>query len=230
MSDEDLNYDLPQINQRVPLRDKVYEILKEKIIAGHFPSGHTLLSNQLAKQLGVSRTPIREALHRLQIEGFVVTSDNGVSKVTNISVSDIESAQEIRELLEVFACKQAAQKISKKEISELRELHQIEKENLSQSDEKVMSQLNTEIHSKIMEAAHNSVLFDTVNFLHNRIPSFSLFALGARENLKFFVEDHGSIIEAIGEGNEEAAAQKMSDHVRRAWKLLSRIYPNTKGD
>lgn len=216
--------DLPVIDQKIPLRDKVYEILRDRILKGKLPAGYALIANQLATQLGVSRTPIREALQRLQVEGLVVAGENGISIVPMISVETIESTADIREVLEVFACRRAAAQITESGIRELRRLHEQELDHLDEGDDEVMSNLNSEIHRKIAEVAENPVLIDIFEYLKIRVPSFRLFALGARSNLRNFVEEHGLIIEAIAAGDQDKAGRLMAEHVQRAKTLFSENY------
>lgn len=215
---------LPQIEQRVSLRDRVYEVLKDRIVNGQFPSGHQLIANQLSEQLGVSRTPIREALQRLQVEGLVVSSDNGISAVAEVTHAKIEAATEIRELLEVFACRSAATSATREQVEALRHLHQQELESLSKLDEEELSRLNSQIHKSIIRATGNEILLDVIEYLLTRVPSYRLFALGSREDLARFVEDHGKIIEAISRRDPDTASETMSLHVKRAEQLLSVLH------
>jgi len=102
-----------------------------------------------------------------------------------------------------------------------RELHQRELDSLSTADEGVLSGLNAQIHRALLDASGNEVLHELVGYLLARVPSFRLFALGNRDDLKQFVDDHGLIIEALAAGDSDAAAQIMSEHVHRARVLLS---------
>ncbi len=215
---------LPQIGQRISLRERVYEVLKDRIVNGHFAGGHQLIANQLSEQLGVSRTPVREALQRLQVEGLVVSLENGISAVAEVTHKRIEAATQIRELLEVFACRSAATFATAEHVEALRELHQRELESLQKVDEKELSELNSQIHKGVIKAAGNEILLDVIEYLLARVPSYRLFALGSREDLARFVDDHGKIIEAISRGDPDTASEIMSLHVRRAQKLLSAIH------
>lgn len=221
MSVESDQIELPNIERPAPLRDRVYEIVRKNILNGDFPPGYKLVEEQLAAQLGVSRTPVREAIQRLEVEGLVVGPHKGNARVQQITPESIGQALEIRELLETFACQRAAEKITDDQINHLRELHQRELEALTERDPEVLSDINTRIHHGIMSASGNQVLLHLVKLLAARVPSYRFFALGDLENLEVFIESHGGIIDALAEGDAETAEREMAEHVNMARKILS---------
>jgi DNA-binding GntR family transcriptional regulator len=214
---------LPTIDRPVRLRDRVYEILRQKILDGEFPPGYKLPEKQLADQMNVSRTPVREAIQRLSLEGLVVQPSTGRAEVSEITLASIASSQDIREVLEAYACRLAAQRITKEQLKELRETHKQEIEALAGDDNaEQLSRLNRVIHETLVVASENEVLIHLVKHLTTTIPSYSLFALGEPKYLKDFVDSHGRIIAAIEKGDGDTAAREVSEHVQMAKRILSR--------
>ena len=222
MSPGNTENSLPPIDRPVRLRDRVYEILREKILDGEFPPGYKLPEEQLADQMNVSRTPVREAIQRLCLEGLAIQPSTGRAEVREITPASIASSQDIREVLEVYACRLAAQKISKKQLKKLKDTHKQEIKALADDDIEELSRLNRVIHETLAVASENEVLIHLVNYLSTKIPSYSLFALGDPKELKGFVDSHGRIIDSIEKGDGDTAAREISDHVQMAKQILSR--------
>lgn len=220
MSSEPEEVSLPSIKRAVPLRLRVYEILRKKILNAEFPAGYKLVEEQLADQLGVSRTPVREAIHRLQIEGLVANSDKGNAEVEAITPDSIKQAIEIRKLLETFAARQAAEFISAEQIERLRSLHEQELSLLSEPTAEKMRAINDQIHETIIAASGNQVLLHLVNILSARVPSYRIFGMGSPENFKAFTDSHNRIIEALADGKVETAAREMAAHIDMAYQVF----------
>lgn len=218
MDEQQVN--LPSIEKPPTLRARVYEILRQRILDGELEPGYRLREAQLAEQLNVSRTPVREAIQRLRVEGLVSSSSRGHAKVEPISSESIADAMDVRQVLEAFACRLAASRVSDRHIERLRSLHASELRALETSDLSELSSLNRSIHQTIQYAAGNQVLEETVNHLLSRVPSYGLFALGETENLQVFVQSHGKIIEAIAKGDEDAAASEIISHIALAKEIL----------
>jgi DNA-binding GntR family transcriptional regulator len=213
---------LPTIDRPVRLRDQVYEILRQKILDGEFPPGYKLPEKQLADQMNVSRTPVREAIQRLSLEGLVVAPSTGRAEVREITLASIASSQDIREVLETYACRLAAQEISTEQLRKLKETHKLEIKALADGDNiEQLSKLNRVIHETLVVASGNEVLIHLVNYLSTQIPSYSLFALGDPKYLKDFVDSHGRIIDAIEKSDGDTAAREISEHVQMAKRILS---------
>jgi DNA-binding GntR family transcriptional regulator len=214
---------LPALGRPASLRDQVYEILREKILDGEFPPGYKLPEEQLADQMNISRTPVREAIQRLTFEGLVISASSGRAEVREITPANIADSQDIREILESYACRLAAQRISKEQLQKLHETHMEELEVLAEGEDiEQLSRLNRVIHETWVIASENEVLVHLVKYLSTQIPSYNLFALEDPKYLKEFVDSHGKIIDAIEKGNGDAAAKEVSKHVQMAKRILSR--------
>ncbi len=220
---EKTTYDpqLPSIDRPLPLSDHIYEILRKRILNGEIPPGSKLIEEQLASQLTVSRTPVREAIKRLQVEGLVRSTSTGHSIVQPITRQQILQALDIRELLEGFACKKAAKMISGEQIARLIELHQEEARCLAEGNVEHMSELNTAIHHEILSAAGSQVLIQMIDYLSARVPSYQIFALGDIQNIEWFASSHGRIIDALIDGDPEGAEKEIISHIQLAKKIMT---------
>lgn len=215
---------LPQIDRPKRLGDRVYEILRREILNGQFSANDTLVEEQLAKQFGVSRTPVREAIQRLKVEGLVTGTDGGGARVHAIDRDGIAQALEIRGVLESYACKRAAKNISREQLSHLRELRNQELQGIQNNDLELMRQLNLAIHQHILAASGNKVLMHLVDHLQARVPSYQLFALGNIDNLRKFSESHARIIDLLADRDADGAAEEMSRHVQMAKDVMLGSY------
>lgn len=211
---------LPSIERPPTLRHRVYEILRHQILNGELEPGYRLRESKLAEQLNVSRTPVREAIQRLEVEGLVSSSARGHIEVKPITTESIADSMQVRQVLEAFACRLAAERARPHHIQRLRSLNQEELRALENDSLEEMSRLNRDIHQTILQAAGNEVLTETVTFLHARVPSYSLFALGATENLAEFANSHGLMIDFIASGNADDAAGEMIQHITKAKEIL----------
>jgi len=134
------NAPLPLIRHAL-LRDQVYNLLRTQVLDGTLPPGSRLVEDELAERLGASRTPVREAMHRLMVEGLVVASKGRGLEVADVGPQELKEAIEIRLLLEKYAIGFAARLAAPEEIEQLRETCRLEKEYLREHPEKHLSEL-----------------------------------------------------------------------------------------
>jgi len=196
------------------LSKKVYRALKERIIEEDLKPGEKILEVNIAEQLGVSRTPIREALRELAAEGFVKMIPNQGMVVSNISIEEIKEVLQIRKLLEGFAASIAAKKINKGEIKKLEKI--IEKMNISISKDNVLvySDLNGEFHNLILKVCGNKRLIKICTNLSGADHRFRIRAL--RDNskrLKYSIKEHQKIVDALKRKDPEQADRLSQKHI-----------------
>jgi len=203
-----------KINDYELLSKKVYRILKARIIKGDLKPGEKILEVNIAEQLGVSRTPIREALRELAAEGFVKMIPNQGMAVNNVSIEDIKEVLQIRKLLEGFAASIAAKKINKGEIKKLEKI--IEKMNISISKDDVLvySDLNGEFHNLILNICGNKRLIKICTNLNGSDHRFRIRALRDNsERLKYSLKEHQEIVEALKRKDAEQAERLSKKHI-----------------
>lgn len=191
----------------------VYDSLRNAIQAGRYARGERVREEEIARSLGVSRTPVREALARLQVRGLLEMAPAGLV-VAELSRAQTVELYSMREILEGSAARFAAQHAAPGEIGAL---HRLSAEfEASVGDPSRLAHLNREFHDAIHEAAHNRYLTRTLNELHDALtllPS-TTFEVAGRPELA--VVEHRLIVEAIERRDPDAAEQAARDHIRRA--------------
>ena len=213
----------------VLLRNQVYNLLRSHLLQGKYPPGTHLVEDELAEQLGASRTPIREAMHRLMVEGLVVQSEGRGLRVADVGQEDMKEAMDIRLLLEKYAVNLAARYATAEEIAELRATCLQEQEYLHQNHEKYLdeiTQLNRKFHEQLVNCSHNRMLNYVVSQLLGNV-LYRLFALGEPENLKTFAASHLKLVEAIERHDAEAAEKEITYHIGLMGNILK---PEKEGE
>jgi DNA-binding GntR family transcriptional regulator len=199
-----------------PLRDIVFETLREAIIEGVLNPGERLMEVQLAEEMGVSRTPVREAIRKLELEGFVVMLARKGAYVADISTKDIADVFEIRAGLESLACQLAAERITDEELDELQVLLVKVVDNAEQGDVEAFIEADTEFHDVLYRASRNERLVQIISNLREQIQRFRSTTLASPGRLKVALEEHKKIVDAIYERNIVLAGQLAQEHIENA--------------
>ena len=207
-------------NNTKSLEESVYVRLEEEILSGALKPSETLAEIALSKRLGVSRTPIRGALHRLEKEGLVTITPNRGAVVVGVSAEDLVDIYRIRMRLEGLACSEAAKKISEEELVQLREAVELSEFYIARKDAEHLKQLDTEFHSIIYRASQNRLLNTILSDLHRNIKGYRKLSLSVPERLERSTQEHREILSAIEKGDGEAADKLMAAHVKAALENL----------
>lgn len=206
------------------LEEMVYLRLEEEILSGELPRGKSLGEIALAKRLGVSRTPIRVALHRLWEDGLVEIQPNKGATVLGINVNDLIDIYKIRERLEGLASSLAAVRISDEGLERLSSLVETAERDIEKNDTEHIKDMDTVFHSIIYEASGSRFLSRTLSELHKKIKAYRKRSLGVPGRVEKSAREHREIFEAIKAGNAEEADRLTSLHVQRALKnMLSAV-------
>jgi DNA-binding GntR family transcriptional regulator len=229
---------MPQAtDERRALVDKLAAELQSRVLAGDFPPGTRLRQEALAADFGVSRTPIREALRKLQASGLVELRPNRGAVVRGLTPREIRDAYAVRAELEGLAAEVAALQIHQDQIERLHRaqsqfgdaLARIRgrtrngRRRFSEHDIEMWGRANDEFHQVIQEAAANGVLTATLTHLHRSFPR-GLSRLVLREStslLEANVLEHEAILKAIERSDAAAARSLMHEHVSRAGALVT---------
>lgn len=190
------------INKYEPVYQQAYEVIRNMIIHGSLPPGTKLVEEKLALQLGVSRTPVRESIRRLEQEGLV----RGKT-VIKPSEHDLRNSYEIRILLEGYSARCAAEKLSKEQLELLWENVQKGKEG---SLEEMMA-ANTAFHDIIMEASGNPYMIEVIDRMRSLILMCRRKVVHKNPCMH---EEHEAIYEAIKTGDGDTAERLMQEHLR----------------
>ena len=201
-----------------PLRDVVFETLRDAIITQVLKPGERLMEIQLADEMGVSRTPVREAIRKLELEGLVVMVPRKGAYVAGVSMKDIHEVYEVRSALEMLAVTLAAERITEEELDALerqvlRESEEEDKPNKGDLDSIIY--IDSSFHDIIYQAAHNQRLVQFINILQEQL-RFRAASLSTPGRSKTALEEHKKIVEALSERNGELAAQLAREHIENA--------------
>jgi len=212
-----------KLNNYKPLREIVFESLREAIINGTLKPGERLMELQLAEQMGVSRTPVREAIRKLELEGFVVMVPRKGAYVSGISVRDIVDIFEVRVALESLAAGLAAERITEEELDELeRVLFQIAEASAGENIG-IIAEKDANFHELLFRASRNQRLVNMITHLQEHIQRFRTTSLSVPGRTKHAIEEHKNIVDAIGERNVELAQALAREHVENAEQSFLKV-------
>ena len=201
-----------------PLRDVVFETLRDAIIRQVLKPCERLMEIQLADEMGVSRTPVREAIRKLELEGLVVMVPRKGAYVAGVSMKDIHEVYEVRSALEMLAVTLAAERITDEELDALERQVLRESEEESKKDGSLdnIIYIDSSFHDIIYQAAHNQRLVQFVNILQEQLQRFRAASLARPGRSKTALEEHKKIVEALSERNGELAARLAREHIENA--------------
>lgn len=200
----------------------VYEELREAILDGRLKPGQRIVASQVAEELGVSRMPVREALTRLEMEGFVAITPYKEAVVRPLSRQDIEEIYAIRRVLEVYAVQLACERISPAQLAGL-EANVAESEELVDSgDEAGFADLNSDFHTRIFEASGNERLALLCTSLWEQCKYYRTVGTSLKGNLQQSLEDHRQLVKAIRMRDSTTAAAIIIEHTNRPLEALRR--------
>jgi DNA-binding GntR family transcriptional regulator len=205
---------------RSSLADAAYAELRSAILAGDLAPGATIVETDVASLLDVSRTPVREALRRLELEGYLERQPGGRLSVHSYTDREIRDLFLVRGLLEGYAARLAATRISDGELDELERLLERDMDALRDHEIDELAALNDQIHGVVLEASRNRTLRDLVANLRERIHGLGAFAIGAGEDQHRFVEEHARMVGLLREGDAEAVEDLAREHVHKARDVL----------
>ena len=198
------------------LEEQVTETLEAEILTGKLAAGASLTEQSLSVRLGVSRTPIRAALHTLAEEGLINLIPNKGAVVVGVTREDLIDIYRIRMRLEGLASALAAERISPEELATLRESVELAEFYISKNDAEHLKELDTQFHAIIYRASGNRMLNKTLSELHRNITSYRKMSLAVPGRLERSVGEHREILAAIEERNAERADRLTSAHVEAA--------------
>lgn len=201
-----------------PLRDVVFETLRDAIITQVLKPGERLMEIQLADEMGVSRTPVREAIRKLELEGLVVMVPRKGAYVAGVSMKDIHEVYEVRSALEMLAVTLAAERITEEELDALERqvLRESEEEGKKDGSLDNIIYIDSSFHDIIYQAAHNQRLVQFVNILQEQLQRFRAASLARPGRSKTALDEHKKIVEALSERNGELAAKLAREHIENA--------------
>ena len=203
-------------NLSASLEEKVFSTLEEEILAGELKKGESLTEIALSKRLGVSRTPIRGALHRLKEDGLVEITPNRGAFVLGIDKDDLVDIYKVRNRLEGLASASAAKSISKEALTKLRESVELSEFYINRGDTEKVKELDTAFHQLIYRASGNRQLELILTELHRKIKTYRKLSLSVSGRIERSISEHREILIAIEKRDAEMADALTSRHIERA--------------
>jgi DNA-binding GntR family transcriptional regulator len=215
------------VQRPLPLRQSVYDALIDLIVSGELPPGQHLVETDIARQLGVSRQPIREALHRMEAEGWVDLRPSQGAFVHVPTDSEVDELLDVRELLEAETARRAAGRADADGVARLREVWQEGAAAAQADDVSRAVAANNAFHGEVAALAGNAVLADLASIVSRRVQWYYRLVAPARGQDSW--AEHAEQIEAIQAGDAERArelAHRHTEQTRIAYHGASKNGPS----
>ncbi|MBQ2984804.1 MAG: GntR family transcriptional regulator [Clostridia bacterium] len=210
----------------VSLADQIYEQLENHIITGVYPRGEIITEMKLVEQLGVSRTPIREALRRLEQERLIKDTGKG-SIVLGITLEDMIDIMNIRQRVEGLAAYYATENMTPEGLEKLRQLNDLQDFYYTRKDAARQSQMDDLFHDTIYELSQRTIIRDTLQPLHRKTMRYRKISLEDPARLGLSIQEHKDIFNAMAAGNAELAEELTVQHIINAKNsMMTRLKNN----
>ena len=201
------------MNEYLPLRDVVFNTLRQAILRGELKPGERLMEIQLANKLGVSRTPIREAIRKLELEGLVLMIPRKGAEVAEITEKSLRDVLEVRRALEELSVQLACEKITKEEIRELERVAKEFQQVVKSSDITEIAEVDVRFHDIIYTATDNQKLIQLLNNLREQMYRYRAEYLKRDGVFPQLIAEHEAIIRHIENNEKEKATEVMCRHI-----------------
>lgn len=201
------------VNEYLPLRDVVFNTLRQAIITGEFAPGERLMEISLANRLGVSRTPVREAIRKLELEGLVIMIPRKGAQVARITEKNLRDVIEIRTVLEEFAAVLACERIDQSGLHDLRQAHEGFIRSVENGDILDIVDKDETFHDTIFRATNNDRLISIINNLREQFYRYRMEYVKDIRQRSNLVEEHRELLDAISSRDSIKAKELMKTHL-----------------
>ncbi len=201
------------MDEYLPLRDVVFQTLRKAILKGELKPGERLMEIALAEKMGVSRTPVREAIRKLELEGLVVTIPRKGAHVAQITRKDLNDVLEVRLGLEYMAIDKACDRMQQEDFHALKKAELNFEQVLQNGSLTELAEADVQFHETIYKASDNQRLLQLLNNLREAIYRYRIEYLKDRHARALLVREHEEIYQAMYERNAVLAKKIMSDHI-----------------
>lgn len=210
------------MNDFLPLRDVVFNTLRQAILTGELKPGERLMEIHLANKLGVSRTPIREAIRKLELEGLVTMIPRRGAEVAQITGKSLQDVLEVRRSLDALCAELACERISDEEVLELEAACQAFEEATKTKDTRAIAAADVALHDIIVKATGNGRLVQLVNNLAEQMYRYRFEYIKDFSMHGVLIEEHRIIFEAIRNKDKITAAQAAIKHIDNQMEAIAR--------
>ena len=212
------------MDEFLPLRDVVFNTLRQAILTGELKPGERLMEIHLANRLGVSRTPIREAIRKLELEGLVTMIPRRGAEVAQITEKSMKDVLEVRRTLDALSAELACERISKEEEEALKQACLNFEAAVKTKDTKAIAKADVAIHDIIAAATGNQRLIQLINNLAEQMYRYRFEYIKDASQHERIIEEHRIIYESIVKKDKEAAAEMAKTHIDNQEKaVIARI-------
>ena len=207
-------------NDYLPLRDVVFQTLRQSILTGQMEPGERLMEVQLAEELGVSRTPVREALRQLELEGLVQIIPNRGAFVTGIQAQDVRDIYMIRARLEGLCARWACENITKEQMDEMEENVYLAEFHAKKGNMEQMAELDNQFHRILYASGASKMLEHLLEDYHQYVMRIRRKTLSTPDRAIASNKEHHGIMEAIKANNPDLAEKLASEHMNNAYSNM----------
>ncbi|MGN0317832.1 MAG: GntR family transcriptional regulator [Lachnospira sp.] len=211
------------VNEYLPLRDVVFNTLRQAILRGEMEPGERLMEIQLAQKLGVSRTPIREAIRKLELEGLVVMIPRKGAEVAHITEKDMKDVLEVRCALEELAATLAVKNVTSERISELKAANKVFETAIVSKDVVNIVDADVSFHDIIYAMTNNQRLVQIINNLREQMYRYRLEYVKDARTHSILISEHNDIIKRLDERNVEDVKAVVRQHINNQEKGIKRL-------
>lgn len=206
----------------LPLREVVFNTLRQAILTGELKPGERLMEIHLANRLGVSRTPIREAIRKLELEGLVTMIPRRGAEVAQITEKSMNDVLEVRRALDALCVELACERITQEKLEELKAACDDFEKAVKTKDVKKIAQADVILHDIIVEATGNQRLIQMVNNLSEQMYRYRFEYIKDSEQHENLVEEHRIIYESLVKKDKETASSAAKLHIDNQKKAIIR--------
>ncbi len=207
----------------VSVRDKAYDVIKRAIVRGTLSPGQRLVEVRIAETLNVSRTPLREAILRLEAEGFVERLASGGVRVKALSAAEIRELYAVRSVLEGLAAREAAERLTDEQIDRLTGLiRQLKNADGSAPDVARIAALGEEFHRIILEASGNQTCTELLRLLRDHINRYRHLTIAIPGRHRAAAKEHETLFAVLRQRDPEQSERAMRTHVLEAGEWMMR--------
>ena len=218
----DMDFEV-NMNEYLPLRDVVFNTLRKAILRGELKPGERLMEIQLANKLGVSRTPIREAIRKLELEGLVLMIPRKGAEVAQITEKNMQDVLEVRKALEELSVQLACERITPEQVEEMKMATEDFRKVLKSGDVTKIAEADVKFHDIIFAATNNQRLITLLNNLREQMYRFRVEYLKQKECYPQLLEEHDKLIALISGGEVEEACELMGCHIDNQASTVSDV-------
>ena len=217
------------MNEYLPLRDVVFNTLRQAILKGELAPGERLMEIQLAERLGVSRTPIREAIRKLELEGLVLMIPRKGAEVAKISEKSLRDVLEVRRSLEELAIELACQRMTEEEVAALVQTPEEWMAAVGCGDAMKIAETDETYHDVIYKGTGNDRLVQILNNLREQMYRYRLEYIKDEDKRQILLLEHDKILKAVKLRRVEEAKEAMREHIDNQEITVSRNIKEQEG-